>query len=469
MHKTWIHSIFFCLLFSGVTFSQVSETLSFDAFISLVKTHHPIASKADIVAEIGKLQVLQARGGFDPQLYAQMNQKEFAGSDYYQYLDGGVQIPTWFGLSFLGGIEQADGTYLNPERTLPPNGLTYAGVNLSLGQGLLMDQRRADLRKAQAAQKMSEEDRRLMLNDLLLRASETYYHWQAIQKMVEINEEALRLAEERFTGVEQSAQFGDSPFIDTLEAGIQVQNRKLNLQESRLQLKNQRALVSTFLWMDNVVPVELEEHIVPQTDFPEPMETLRNVLLQSRDTVLTDHPALRKMEFRLDQLDIERRLRAERLRPMLDVKYNLLNEPFVDNFANNYTFNNYNFGVAFRFPLFLRKERGALQISKLQMRDVELDYQHQMQQLGFQTKRTFNVFKTTTEQLQLYQRTVRDLELLLDGERTKFNGGESSLFLVNSREMNYINGRIKLVDLQMKNSFSLLQISHSLGNLPDEL
>lgn len=469
MIKSCLHTIILCFAFVGISFGQIDETLTFDAYIDLVKTHHPVASKADIVAEIGKLKVLQSRGGFDPELYANANQKEFKGTDYYQHLDGGIKIPTWFGLSFLGGIEQTDGTFLNPERTLPANGLTYAGVNLSLGQGLLMDKRRADLRKAQAAQKMSEEDRQLILNDLLLNASKTYYYWQVAQKTVEINEEALRLAEERFTAVEQSAEFGDSPYIDTLEAGIQVQNRKLNLQESRLQLKNQRALVSTYLWMDNVIPVELDDNVAPQSDFPQPMEALRNILLQSNDTTLTDHPSLRKMDFKLDQLDIERRLRAEQLRPKLDLKYNLLNEPFVNNFGNNYDLNNYNFGVAFSFPLFLRKERGSLQISKLQIRDVELDYQYKMQQLGFQTKRTFNTFKTTTEQLQLYQKTVRDLELLLEGERTKFNGGESSLFLVNSREMNYINGRLKLVDLMMKNSFSVLEISHSLGNLPNEL
>ena len=469
MIKYFLHNITLFFLFTTISFSQIEETLTFDAFIALVRNHHPLATKADIVAEIGALEVLQARGGFDPELYAKMNQKEFAGSDYYQYFDGGVKVPSWFGLSFLGGIEQAEGTYLNPERTLPANGLTYAGVNLSLGQGLLMDQRRADLRKAQAAQKMSEEERRLLLNNLLLRASETYYYWQAAQKMVEINEEALRLAQERFNAVEQSAQLGDTPFIDTLEAGIQVQNRKLNLQESQLQLKNQRAFVGTYLWIDNIIPVELESNVVPQDDFASPMESLRTILLESNDTLLIDHPLLRKMEFRLDQLDIERRLRAERLRPVLDLKYNLLNEPFVDNFANNYTLNNYNFGVAFRFPMFLRKERGALQISKLQIQDLELEYQHQRQQLDFQTKRVFNIFKTSTEQLQLYRTTVRDLGLLLEGELTKFNSGESSLFLVNSREMNYINARLKLVDLEVKNRFAIIQISHSLGNLPDEL
>lgn len=469
MIKYFLNSIILFFVLTTNLFSQIEETLTFDAFIMLVRNHHPLATKADIVAEIGDLEVLQARGGFDPELYAKMNQKEFAGSDYYQYFDGGVKIPSWFGLSFIGGIEQAEGTYLNPERTLPPNGLTYAGVNLSLGQGLLMDKRRADLRKAQAAQKMSEEERRLLLNDLLLRASETYYYWQAAQKMVEINEEALRLAQERFNAVEQSAQFGDSPFIDTLEAGIQVQNRKLNLQESELQLQNQRILVSTFLWLDNVIPVELEDNVVPEEDFAKPMESLRNVILQANDTLLTDHPMLRRMEHQLDQLDIERRLRAERLRPMLDLKYNLLNEPFLDDFVGNYALNNYNFGVAFSFPLFLRKERGALQISKLQIRDLELDYQHQFQQLGYHTRRTFNIFKTTTNQLELYRRTVRDLGLLLEGELTKFNNGESSLFLVNSREMNYINARLKLIDLEMKNLFSIIQVSHSLGNLPEEL
>jgi outer membrane protein TolC len=120
-------------------------------------------------------------------------------------------------------------------------------------------------------------------------------------------------------------------------------------------------------------------------------------------------------------------------------------------------------------PIFLRSGRGALQIAKLKLRDAELDYSFKLQHLNVKSQQAVNEFQTTSNQLSIYTKTVVDLRQLLTGEQRKFDGGESSLFLVNSRESSYINGRIKLAELEIKNKFALLKISHSLGNLFDDL
>ena len=46
-----------------------------------------------------------------------------------------------------------------------------------------------------------------------------------------------------------------------------------------------------------------------------------------------------------------------------------------------------------------------------------------------------------------------------------FNNGESSLFMVNAREMNYIGARIQLLDIQVKNAKSVLGASYAAGIL----
>lgn len=456
------------LVSNGSVFSQ-EKVLPFSDYINYVKDYHPIAAKAEIRANIGELLVLESRGAFDPELYSQINQKEFEGSRYYRIFDGGIKIPTWYGIEFYSGVEQASGEYLNSQFKLPENGLSYTGVSVKLGKGLIMDQRRAMLKTAQIGQLATEQERKIMLNNLLLNAAKAYFEWQLASLTKEIQEEGLTLARVRLEAVKQNALLGDVPDIDTLEASIQLQNRNMLLEEAKLYELNSKAIVSTFLWANYIVPLELNDAIAPQKEFDYPINILSDYLRNQLDSIIPSHPEAITASLKIEEYDIQRKLKLESMKPELNMKYNLLNEPFVDNFTSNYALNNYNWGLEFRMPIFLRAGRGGLQIAKLKMRDAELDYNFKLQQLNAISQQAVNEFQTTSKQLSIYTKTVVDLGQLLNGEQLKFSSGESSLFLVNSREMNYINGRIKLAELEIKNKFSLLKISHSLGNLYDDL
>jgi outer membrane protein TolC len=462
------------LLVSFLTFScgyanSQEKILTFADYIEYVKNYHPIAAQAEITANIGELLVLESRGAFDPELYSEINQKEFEGSRYYRIFDGGIRIPTWYGVEFYSGLEQANGEYLSNQYKLPDNGLTYTGVKVKLGKGLIMDQRRAMLKTAQIGQQSTLQERKIILNNLLLDASKSYFEWQLAAITREIQEEGLLLAQVRFEAVKLNAQLGDIPYIDTLEASIQLQNRQMMLEEAKLFELNAKAYVSTFLWANYIVPLELNETMIPQKEYDYPINILSDYLRNEIDSIIPNHPEAITASLKIEQFDIQRKLKLESMKPELNLKYNLLNEPFVNNFTSNYALNNYNWGLEFRMPIFLRAGRGGLQMAKLKIRDAELDYNFKLQLLNAKSQQAINEFQTTSTQLSIYSKTVVDLGKLLNGEQRKFTSGESSLFLVNSRETSYISGRIKLAELEIKNKFSLLKISHSLGNLYDDL
>jgi len=67
--------------------------------------------------------------------------------------------------------------------------------------------------------------------------------------------------------------------------------------------------------------------------------------------------------------------------------------------------------------------------------------------------------------INLIQKTVRDYAGLLNGERQKFDAGESSVFLVNRRELGYINAQVKLIALLAKNYKAALGAEYALGLL----
>ena len=442
-----------------------NNVLYLEDYLEFVRIHHPFAKQANLQIEMGDAEVLGARGSFDPQLYADIAQKYFKGDQYYSLMNGGIKIPTWFGVDFYAGYENNRGLNLNPQFSTPDIGLAYAGISVPIGQGLLMDRRRAHLRKAQLYKQMSIEEKRIILNDLIFEASNAYWYWYEAYNVQQVYAEALVLAEERFTALRRSAELGDVPPIDTLEAGIQVQNRALSLQQAQLDYVNAKALLSIYLWQEGVVPVELGDNVFPPVsrdvaDF----SRFKSPLLDS-DNALANHPELIQYQLKIDQLKIDRRLALELVKPQLNLKYNAINQPINNNPFMEYSMRNYTWGADFNIPIFLRQGRGELKLANLYIQDASLGYEAKRALIEMRVQQANNEWATTNQQVVLYWRTVKDSERLLIGEQTKFSAGESSLFMVNAREISYISAQVKLIELLTKNQISLLKSYHTLGIL----
>lgn len=442
-----------------------NEVLSLQNFLEHVRLHHPFSKQANLQIEMGDAEVLGARGSFDPQLYADIAQKYFKGDQYYSLMNGGIKIPTWFGVDFYAGYESNRGINLNPQYMTPDIGLAYAGVSLAIGQGLLMDKRRAHLRKAQLYQQMSFEEKRIILNDLIFEASNAYWFWYESYNVKQVYVDALELAKERYRAIVRSAELGDIPAIDTLEAGIQVQNRELSLQQAELDYINAKAFLSIYLWQEGVVPVELGDNITPPSSRDvSDMSLYRSPLLE-RESAISNHPELIQYNLKIDQLKIDKRLALEMVKPQLNLRYNAINQPINNNPFMDYSMRNYTWGADFHVPIFLRQGRGELKLANLYIQDASLNYEAKKAFIDMKVQQANNEWSVTNQQVELYLRTVRDNEKLLIGEQTKFNAGESSLFMVNAREISYISAQIKLIELISKNQISLLKSYHSLGML----
>lgn len=438
--------------------------LTLEAFVEWVKKNHPMAKQADLQTVRGEAIVQTARGSFDPKLWMNLDQKYFEEKQYYSHLDGGLKIPTWFGVELSSGFEQNEGVFLDPENGTPGGGLLYAGISLPLGQGLFIDERRAVLRKARLMERATAEERKLMLNELVYEAGQTWYEWFKAYNALLIYQEALDLARFRFEAVKSTAALGDRPYIDTLEAGIQVQTRQFYLQQAQLELVNARARLSVHLWVDGLVPLELEAGVLPPSSEKYPVATLPAELLLM-DSIVNRHPALNLYEFTIDQYRIDRRWRAEQLKPVLDLQYKPLAEAIGPDPLAGYSPENYTWGLGFSMPILLRKERGYLKMTDVKIDEAEFGLNMKEAEVVFKVQQYLNEYTTTRDQITLFTRTTADTGALLEGEREMFNNGESSLFMVNAREMNYIGARIQLLDIQVKNAKSVLGASYAAGIL----
>lgn len=437
-----------CAIILAIAASPVfsQNTLLADDFFQRVRTNHPFAKQATLLDAEAKASLLAARGAFDPKLYGDWERKNFDGKNYFNLLEGGVKIPTWFGIEGKAGYNYSSGVFLNPENKLPAEGQAVLGLTLPLAQGLVMDERRAGLFQARILQRANVAEQRQMLNDLLYEAAKSYWDWALANAWVQTYREAVRNAEIRLDGIRGSWEQGDRPAIDTLEALIQVQDRQLELNATQVYFRNATLALQNFNWengqamsLDTTLrPVALAENL--------PADAL---VLAPADSLAAQHPQIQGYRFKLESLDVERRLKREALKPRLDVSYNLLGDGF-DLSPNNGDFftQNYKWGAQVEFPIFLRKARGGLQLADLKIMDTNFQLTQKRQEIRNKIIAYQNELANLRQQIQLATDMRDNYARLLAGENDKFFLGESSVFLVNSRENKLIDAQLKLAKLQ---------------------
>jgi outer membrane protein TolC len=95
-------------------------------------------------------------------------------------------------------------------------------------------------------------------------------------------------------------------------------------------------------------------------------------------------------------------------------------------------------------PLFLRKERGKLALTKAKISQTELERLLTNKEIQNQIMASYNQLVILEKQVALLNQLVENYVVLRNAEIEKFSIGESSLFLVNSRETKLIEARIKV-------------------------
>ena len=172
--------------------------LTLTAFLNLVKQNHPVAKQADLLNRAAYAELLAAKGGFDPKLYGDYEQKYFDSKNYFSFGEYGLKIPTWYGIEVKTGYNTAKGSFINAENKLPAQGQAIIGVSLPLLQNLKLDERRANLLKARQAKGLYQTERDNLTNDLVFEATQIYWKWAFYHQQMLIFDNALKVANERF-------------------------------------------------------------------------------------------------------------------------------------------------------------------------------------------------------------------------------------------------------------------------------
>ena len=147
---------------------------------------HPQIEIARQWVRMGNAAQLAGSGQFDPVISGETEQKQWQQKTSYQWIRGEAKQNVFAGHSVRAGFDWGQGPWINPELQTGPNGIPYAGVELSLGQGIMMDKRRAEYLKSRAYGALYDNESRAEKNTLFYSASIRFVYWLNYKAQLEL-------------------------------------------------------------------------------------------------------------------------------------------------------------------------------------------------------------------------------------------------------------------------------------------
>lgn len=429
---------------------QDSVFLTLSDFLKTVIKNHPVSRQAALLVPLAKAEVQLARGAIDPELSGYLSQKELKQNQYFNNKSAYLTIPTITGIDIKGGFENNSGPFVNPESGTGTNGMSLIGVSVPVLDGFIQNERRNAIRQAKLMKDYNQAEQRKALNTLLYDAAKSYWEWFYDFNKIKIFRESYFMAADRLTFTKIRVENGDAAPIDSVEALIQMQNFLVSYEQALLEFQNQTLVLETFLWNDSLQPMFLNSNVFPyQTITFIPGSNIDSAKA-SLDILVENHPENRKLEVKGKQLKIERNNAYGKLLPKFNVDAYYLNPGSGFN-TNAYPYaSNYKLGGYLSMPLFLFEERGKLNMTKLKIKDNYLEQIDTRRQIRNSILSSLNEMRTYSNQLLLQEQLVVNNSKLRNAEQINFRNGESSMFLINQREMNLLTSRIKRAEILSK-------------------
>jgi outer membrane protein TolC len=423
--------------FSGVYADTLSvKKLSFEDFYGIIRQHHPLVQQLRIAIELAKAEKAKANAVFIPKFGLQ-NDEKYLNQPYYNLLNANLKAPTWYGIDLKAQYEKNIGKYINPENNTPTDGLLTVGVSVPLMEGLIQNENRTRVLQAKIGVLNAENELILMLNQIMTDATNSYWEWSYNYFNLDLSKKLYERALNRHKGICTMYIKGDRPASDTLESYTFVQDRQILFLEAERKYIQSQWTLNTFFWLNNR-PLPITEPIIPVTVNVVSIKTV------SIDTNLFQHPFIRYYDYKLKQLNLDLKLKRNKILPDIRVDYNFLSKGFSGTWSSN----NYKWRVSVAFPLWIQKELADMRITRYKIQQTQLGRDFKQIELNNKLQNYKTQLELIQQQNQNLDKAVENFKLLLKQEEIKFQMGESSIFLIISRENKLFEMEQKQIKIQ---------------------
>lgn len=320
-------------------------------------------------------------------------------------------------------------------------GEASVGIALSLLQNREIDKRRTELKNAGLASSQWQALATSLKNEFIYKGVSEYIAWYESAQQVVAVEELLKAAAERENALAVRVEKGDIASIVLTEFRANILQQRLLLAELK-QKRDAHAQMLTYYWRSS-------EGVMLAIDEKQPPEELNwpfwvgDGQLTTLRKALKQHPELDVMRLEQQVISNKVELSKNALLPKLDLKASLARDLGAGPTSLDGT--ETKVGLAFSYPLGNRKAKAeqAQLLSKKRELDHKLSSTQQAITQRFEQALVYWLQAKNISALQSENAALANT--LAKVEKTRFDAGDSDMFVLNARAQNEIKARIKAI------------------------
>lgn len=452
------------LMFSAQSIAANSPILELEAVLESTARHHPKLAAVFAKQRQAAAKRLAAEGEFDWQWQQRLNTRP---SGYY---DGWLsEQKASRQLSFANakmnlGYRVSDGlfpVYEDEWRTLSGGELSV-GADVSLWRNRTINSVTMKQINAQQNEKITQIAQQITLNKLLQVASHYYLDWYFAHHQLQISEERLLLANTREKALAEQVAQGNRAQMALNDFERERLKRRADVIKSQQTLD--KAAWALALYQRNErgepqVPTNLEPPQVLGS-----LKQLKNYFSDGwLNLAVNRHPDIRRLNTQSSLQKSRLDLARNQALPKLDMSFKVARD--IGKGSNTLEGNESIVSLQFALPLERRLITGNIQTERARLDELKWEQKNRKEQLSshlnglvqrFQQSQT--LVEITNEQTQLAKR-------LVDQENQRFIAGDSTQFLLNSRESDYAKAQLDSLSAEVSQRRLIIDLLAEAGEM----
>jgi len=358
-----------------------------------------------------------------------------------------------FGAQIYGGYRISDGEFPIYEDVNFTNTLGEAkiGTLFSLLRNRDIDANRFTRRDSALALQQSELDILLTRVSVQRQALLAYWRWVALGRQLAIYDELLTIALERQKAIDIQIEEGAIADIFRLENQQNITHRQTLKTQAEQRLRAAANQLGFYLRDDDGQRRQPADNELPEKLNTKAMPILNTDINYS--SILSERPELRQLRIGIERAERKIALAKNDLKPDLDFRLELSHD--FGNVAEGGISRDSTdtiVGFNFRIPIGQRAAKGKLQEARAKRGAFDHQKRALEDQISIEIENILVDLEAAQRLLALAQVDVKQTEGMAIAEKKRFENGASDFFLLNVREENAANAKIReyVAYLQLK-------------------
>jgi outer membrane protein TolC len=416
--------------------------LRVETVLESVEKHYPPLRAALLDLPIAEADYLAAQGRFDLAIKSIADTNSFGFYESRRWDVGLDQPLSWWGANLFSGYQVSNGSYPSYEGKNQTNGLGEyrAGMRLPLFRDRALDGRRADLAKTNLGRRVADLGVQQQKLAVIQAATTRYWAWVAAGRRFEVARAILQIAVDRDKILERAVELGQLPRFEVLDNRRIVEQRRSQFVQFRRALEQAALDLSLFYRDDRGGPrVAVSEQLPPS--FPEPEAYDERQLDRDIETALQRRPEIGRLEAQRSQVEVDRNLARNRRLPGVDFLLSYDRELGAQRVQRGPS--ELRAGVSFDLPLQRRTATGQLRAAESRISQFNQRRDFARDQVITEVRDAASALKAAFEGARVLRDEVAATQQVEDAERTRYQLGESTLFILNQRELQTADAAVR--------------------------